>query len=1072
MKIFHNTKFNVKKSICLLFAIFVLVSLFQANVFASREVDFRGRVNILRSDSAPYEDYAIGETLTADFTNDGEMPEVFLTYQWIMIDRNNRLVYIPGQTSKTLLVLDDYSGYRITVKIGSTTQPDKYLTPLVESSRVEKRDSVMPTSVTITEVTQTVVKVRSYSDEEYVICKKNKVNGNWYMQGSYQSSGEFTGLDADSEYMVYARRAETDYAKASKARESKVVRTHPAYKITYDANGGTGTVRSDETVIGENLSFPYTYSQGMKLVAPTGKYFKGWALTKNASEVIKSHSFTSDATVYAVWMKPTGVNISPSKNVSVSRGTTKQFTADVLGENMSDDSVYWSILGNKDLETTINKDSGLLSVGRLEPSNEIKIVAKSKIDNNTKGMLDVQIGGEETDAQAVARAKSLIHSNCMTYIADGISDEKLRKLFQIQIDGQLSDTGVNATVVSATLNDGNYYDCVINISKGNVTDSINIAMNAVYGGEVQYSIMQSYILQVKGINFENPVDLNDYVSETSIKNHIKEIVNDEILSAGYNYTPEELEIDISVNTFNYKPAVVNTNQNLTDGVDGEYSFYIKIVFMDNTLISRIFTVSLPKRDIIASATETDAQAVARAKSLINSNCQTSLHNDMDEEGICKQFQIQIDSQLGDTGVSATVVSATLQEDNDYDCLVNISKGNVTDSINIAMKAAYGGDMQYGMMYNFMSTIRELNFENPVDPSDYSSETSLKKYIISLVNKELKDKKYFYMPEDIDIDVIIDTFDYDKTNKTYDFVVTLKYEDNLLSSRMKTISFSSAIAVPTITKANAIGTKLNIEWNKVSGATGYRVAIYNYTYKKYYYYETTNTNFQLNTAVGGRKYKVVVTSLYKKDGKETRTDYSTEKYITTEATQTKLVTPTITYAGLGDKGTELRVNWNAVEGATSYRLAIYNYTYNKWYYYNTTSTTKDLGTSVGGRNYKIKVRAINGVNDSAYTSNEDAKHITTLLTPTLTDLVLYPEDTTDFTATWNAVESATGYRVAVYNYTYKKWYYYNTTSTSKKIATGVGGRDYKVVVCATFTNDKGSVIRSDYSYPTIKYITTK
>ena len=274
-------------------------------------------------------------------------------------------------------------------------------------------------------------------------------------------------------------------------------------------------------------------------------------------------------------------------------------------------------------------------------------------------------------------------------------------------------------------------------------------------------------------------------------------------------------------------------------------------------------------------------------------------------------------------------------------------------------------------------------------------------------------------------------------------------------------------VPTITKAYAVATELNIEWDEEENATGYRVAIYNYTYKKYYYYETTDAFFKLNTAVGGRKYLVKVTSLYAKDGKEVRTDYSKGDYITTT-----LAVPTVSYAGLGDNATEIRIKWNAVKGATSYRIAIFNYTYNRWFYYNTKYTSKDLGTSIGGRNYLIKVRAINGKNDSAYTSDEDAKVVTTLATPTLTSLTLDSKDTTDFTATWDKVECATSYRVAVYNYTYKKWYYYNTAETSKTIATGVGGRDYKVVVCATFTNDKGTVIRSDYSYPTIKEITTK
>ena len=272
---------------------------------------------------------------------------------------------------------------------------------------------------------------------------------------------------------------------------------------------------------------------------------------------------------------------------------------------------------------------------------------------------------------------------------------------------------------------------------------------------------------------------------------------------------------------------------------------------------------------------------------------------------------------------------------------------------------------------------------------------------------------------------------------------------------------------TITKANATGSTLNIWWDGLKNATGYRVAIYNYANKKYYYYETINTRFKVNTKVGGRKYLVKVAALYLKNDKEVKVEYSRKKRITTT-----LAIPTITYAGLGDNETELRVKWKAVNGATSYRLAIYNETYKKWYHYKTKKTSKNIKTAVGGRCYLIKVKALNGKYDSPYTLNCDVKEVVTLVTPVLTSLTLDEKSKTDFIATWNSVEGATGYRVAVYNYAHKKTYYYNTAGTSKKIATGIGGRKYEVVVCATFKNDKGTVIRSDYSYPTIKEITTK
>ena len=271
-------------------------------------------------------------------------------------------------------------------------------------------------------------------------------------------------------------------------------------------------------------------------------------------------------------------------------------------------------------------------------------------------------------------------------------------------------------------------------------------------------------------------------------------------------------------------------------------------------------------------------------------------------------------------------------------------------------------------------------------------------------------------------------------------------------------------VPTITKANSMGTTLNVEWDAVEGAESYRVAFYNYTYKKWYYYETADTDFQIGTAVGGRKYLAKVTSLYTKDGEATRTDYSEG----VEFTST-LDTPEMTYVGIGDNTNELRVNWEAVKGAKSYRVAIFNETHDRWYYYNTADLTFDVQTAEGGRNYIFKVRAIDGKYDSAYTSNDDAVEFTTAAVPTITTA---NADGLELNVEWDAVKGVDSYRVAIYNYTYKKYYYYETSETDFQVNTAEGGRKYKVVISALVKNDKGEVLRTDYSHDDAKYITTE
>ena len=281
-----------------------------------------------------------------------------------------------------------------------------------------------------------------------------------------------------------------------------------------------------------------------------------------------------------------------------------------------------------------------------------------------------------------------------------------------------------------------------------------------------------------------------------------------------------------------------------------------------------------------------------------------------------------------------------------------------------------------------------------------------------------------------------------------------------------------IKTPTITKAGALPdyTTLDIHWDMVDGADGYVLKIYNYTYKKWYQYDITTDYFNLKTAMPNRKYKVKIASYILKDGKKIYSDYTPESE--QKIFTTSVDAPPITYAGIGDNTNELRVKWNKVDDATSYRVAIYNHTYEKWYYYNTTSTSLDVQTAVEGRKYTIRVRSFVGSNGSSYTSSEDESIIVTAKTPDITKATnLKDRKTLDIA--WTKVDGASSYRVAIYNYTYKKWYYYNTTDTKLNVGTAVSNRKYKVLVASVVKNDTDEVYRTDYSSGSdCRYITTK
>lgn len=75
------------------------------------------------------------------------------------------------------------------------------------------------------------------------------------------------------------------------------------FTITYDANGGTGTVAAVTVSDGTSI----TLSNGTGLTAPTDKEFAGWATTDSATEanVTSPYTVSADVTLYAVWVDET-----------------------------------------------------------------------------------------------------------------------------------------------------------------------------------------------------------------------------------------------------------------------------------------------------------------------------------------------------------------------------------------------------------------------------------------------------------------------------------------------------------------------------------------------------------------------------------------------------------------------------------------------------------------------------------------------------------------------------------------------------------------------------------------------
>lgn len=70
------------------------------------------------------------------------------------------------------------------------------------------------------------------------------------------------------------------------------------YTLTYNANGGTGTVSPATVIAGNTVAL----NDGSGLTPPEDKTFSGWGLSADATETIASpYKPTADVTLYAVY---------------------------------------------------------------------------------------------------------------------------------------------------------------------------------------------------------------------------------------------------------------------------------------------------------------------------------------------------------------------------------------------------------------------------------------------------------------------------------------------------------------------------------------------------------------------------------------------------------------------------------------------------------------------------------------------------------------------------------------------------------------------------------------------------
>ena len=263
------------------------------------------------------------------------------------------------------------------------------------------------------------------------------------------------------------------------------------------------------------------------------------------------------------------------------------------------------------------------------------------------------------------------------------------------------------------------------------------------------------------------------------------------------------------------------------------------------------------------------------------------------------------------------------------------------------------------------------------------------------------------------------------------------------------SYSSTRTIYTLLKPNlTLSNKSNgirAEWQKIPGATKYRVFYKSELQSSWSYTDTLNEYFPLLNTVQNRKYAFQVLPIYSGGNG----NYSDVKNIIYKAPGTD-VKPTLT---LSNKSNGIRAEWNKIPGAKKYRVYYKSELQSGWSYTDTLNEYYPLLNTVNNRKYAFQIYAEYAGGGGVYS---DVKNITFNVPygnvrPTLT----VSNKTNGIRAEWNYFPGAIYYTVYYREYNSKTWSSVTTKNTYYPLLNVQTGKAYCFQVQPVFSMGSGA-----------------
>ena len=247
--------------------------------------------------------------------------------------------------------------------------------------------------------------------------------------------------------------------------------------------------------------------------------------------------------------------------------------------------------------------------------------------------------------------------------------------------------------------------------------------------------------------------------------------------------------------------------------------------------------------------------------------------------------------------------------------------------------------------------------------------------------------------------------------------------------------------PTITNINTNNINLlNINWNAIKGAKGYKVAFKRSYDSAWNYRTTTSRYYNVSNPTKGATYYVQVCAI----SGNLAGAYSAVSSHTVGPALTK---PTLTGTTNNVSG---NLSWNAVNGATGYQIARKRGDQSSYSYFTTTSTSYFDSSLIKGKLYAYQVRAYSGSTFGPWSNVMTLRPIVDK-----PNVYLLEKYSSWIQAEWYNVPNAAYYKVAYYKKGDSDWTYVDVDETEFDLFYPVSNSYYVISVCAVGENGRWS-----------------